>query len=179
MGRTAIMSTFELAIPTVLRHEGGLVDNPNDPGGITNHGVSLRWLKSKGLAGDINHDGDVDAADIKVMTVDQASVFYRTFWWDAYGYGIIVAQLVATKIFDSAVNLGPMRAHKFAQEIIGVSTDGVLGPKSFAEINATPSLKFITAYQTRLADFYRALVVANPARQEFLSGWLNRAYDRI
>jgi len=88
------MSLFELAIPIVLRHEGGLVDNPNDPGGITNHGVSLRWLKSKGLAGDLNHDGDVDAADIKIMTVEQASGFYKTYWWDKYNYGAIVAQMV-------------------------------------------------------------------------------------
>ncbi len=173
------MSTFELSIPTILRHEGGLVNNPNDPGGITNHGVSLRWLKSKGLAGDIDHDGDVDAADIKLMTVDQASEFYRTFWWNAYSYGTINAQLVATKVFDTAVNMGPKRAHIFAQSIVGVPRDGVLGPKSFAEINACPSLKFLTAFQNLQAQFYRTLVATNPARQEFLKGWLNRAYDRI
>lgn len=173
------MSLFELSIPTVLRHEGGLVDNPNDPGGITNHGVSLRWLKSKGLAGDIDHDGDVDAQDIKLMTVDQASEFYKTFWWDIYHYENIVAQVPATKVFDTAVNMGPMRAHKFAQQIVGVPQDGILGPKSFAEINAMPSLKFIVAFQTLQANFYRSIVASNPARQEFLTGWLNRAYDRI
>jgi lysozyme family protein len=172
------MSSFDLAIPTVLRHEGGLVDNPNDPGGITNYGVSLRWLKSKGLAGDLNHDGDVNAKDIKIMTQDEAKTFYHTYWWDAYKYGLIDAQLVATKIFDSAVNMGAPRAHQFAQAIVGTVQDGNIGPKTLAEINAMPSLKFIVAYQERMAQFYRNLVATNPKRQEFLKGWLARAYDR-
>lgn len=174
------MSLFELAIPIVLRHEGGLVDNPNDPGGITNHGVSLRWLKSKGLAGDLNHDGDVDAADIKIMTADEAAGFYKTYWWDKYNYGAIVAQAVATKIFDTAVNMGPSRPAIFAQRIVGIEpTTGNIGPRTLAAINAMPSLQFITAFQNAQAQFYRDLVAANPARSVFLNGWLNRAYDRI
>ena len=172
------MSSFELAIPVVLRHEGGLVNNPNDPGGITNFGVSLRWLKSKGLAGDINHDGDVDAADIKIMTVAEATDFYRRFWWDQYKYGTIAAQMVATKIFDAAVNMGPVRAATLAQDVVGTVQDGVLGPKSFAEINAMSSLTFLVAYQNQMAAFYRRLVLLDPRRQQFLQGWLNRAYDR-
>jgi lysozyme family protein len=173
------MSSFELAIPTILRHEGGLVDNPCDPGGITNHGVSLRWLRSKGLAGDLNHDGDVDAADIRIMTTEQATEFYKRFWWDYYRYGLINAQAVATKIFDAAVNMGAIRAHRIAQTVVGVLQDGVIGPKSLAEINAMPSLKFIVAYQEEMARFYRQIVSTNPCRQQFLKGWLNRAYDRI
>lgn len=174
------MASFDLAIPIVLRHEGGLVENSNDPGGITNHGVSLRWLKSKGLAGDLNHDGDVNAEDIKIMTVDQAAQFYKKFWWDAYGYGNFNAQMTAAKIFDTAVNVGPLRAHRWAQQVVGVNPmDGILGPRSFGEINAAPSLKFITDYQNVQAAFYRAIVASNPARQQFLQGWLNRAYDRI
>lgn len=174
------MSLFELAIPIVLRHEGGLVDNPNDPGGITNHGVSLRWLKSKGLAGDLDHDGDVDANDIKIMTVPEAEAFYKQFWWDAYGYGGISSQAVATKIFDTAVNMGPVRPANWAQQIVGITpTTGHIGPQTLAKINAMNSLMFLSSFQGKQADFYRAIVASNPARQEFLAGWLNRAYDRI
>ena len=173
------MSDFNLAIPTILRHEGGLVDNPNDPGGITNFGVSLRWLHSKGLAGDLNHDGDVNAADIKLMTKADATQFYLTYWWNAYHYSNIIAQAVATKVFDAAVNMGAPRAHSMVQAVLGMNQiDGILGPKSMAELNAMPSLKFIVAYQEAMAQFYRRLVYLNPARQEFLKGWLARAYDR-
>lgn len=175
------MSLFELAIPIVLRHEGGLVDNPNDPGGITNFGVSLRWLKSKGLAGDINHDGDVDAADIKIMTQADAEAFYKTYWWIPGGYENILAQMVANKIFDTAVNMGTVRAVNFAQKIVGITPPytGHLGPLTLAGINKMPTPIFLASYQNAQAQFYRDLVAANPARAEFLKGWLNRAYDRI
>src|SRR6266481_707309 len=104
------MSTFELAIPVILRHEGHFVNNPADPGGATNFGVSLRWLKSQGLAGDINNDGDIDIDDIKILTPAIAGEFYRTKWWNAYQYGNLVAQAVGTKVFDMSVNMGPPRA---------------------------------------------------------------------
>ena len=47
------MSTFEDAIPTILRHEGGFNNDPVDAGGATNYGVSLRWLKAQGLLEDL------------------------------------------------------------------------------------------------------------------------------
>ena len=90
------MSDFELARPTVLRHEGGYVNNPNDPGGATKYGISLRWLKGQGLLGDVTHDMVVDIKDIQALTVDQAAGFYRVQWWDKYGFGRILDQSVAT-----------------------------------------------------------------------------------
>lgn len=172
------MSNFDLAIPIILRHEGGFVNDAADPGGATNYGVSLRWLKGQGLAGDVDHDGDVDAADIKAMTVDDAKALYKKFWWDAYHYGTILAQAVANKIFDMAVNMGAPRAHKMVQQVLGLVEDGVIGPKTLNELNTRPSLGVIVSLQNTQAAFYRALVAANPARQKFLQGWLNRAYDR-
>ncbi len=157
------MSNFEIAVATVLRHEGGYIWNKNDPGGETNFGISKRTYP---------------AMDIKNLSVLQAMAIYKADWWDRYGYGNILAQAIATKIFDTSVNLGPSRAHKFAQVIIGTYADGVLGPKTLAEINAFPSLKFIISYQEAMASFYRAIVVVNPAEQVFLNGWLSRAYDR-
>jgi lysozyme family protein len=175
------MSTFDLAIPTVLRHEGGYVNNINDPGGATNFGVSLRWLKAKGLLADLEHEehiGDDEIAAMKLMNVDQAKQFYLTYWWTPFNYASIIAQMIATKVFDTSVNMGASRAHKFAQAIVGVPQDGIIGPKTIAEINAMSSLNFIVAYQNMQAQFYRGLVTTNPARQEFLKGWLARAYDR-
>jgi lysozyme family protein len=172
------MAMFELAIPIVLRHEGGYVNAEGDPGGATNFGISLRWLKEQGLAGDINHDGDVDINDIKAMTVDDAKAIYRTYWWDKYGYGNILAQAVANKVFDMAVNLGAPRAHKMVQQALDLPQDGILGPESLNGLNTQPSLQLILSLQNIQAQFYRDLVASNPARQKFLNGWLNRAYDR-
>lgn len=172
------MALFELAIPTVLRHEGGLVNDPDDAGGATNYGVSLRWLKSKGLLGDLDHDGDVDQNDIKIMTREDATAFYHKFWWDAYHYDRFNAQSVATKVFDMSVNLGAPRAHRIVQAALGLAQDGILGSKSYGEANAVPSLTLLTNLQSRQAAFYRGLVIADPVRQKYLAGWLNRAYDR-
>lgn len=176
------MSLFDLAIPVILRREGGYVDDPQDPGGATNFGVSLRWLKQAGLLEDLEHlEGDVthdEVMAVRLMTIEDAKGFYRSKWWDAYQYGLILAQAVATKVFDMSVNLGAPRAHRMLQGAVGTSPDGVLGAKTFAEVNAAPSLSLIVTLQTVQATFYRSLAASNPARQKFLAGWLARAYDR-
>ena len=58
------MGCFSKAITVILKHEGGFSNHSSDPGGATNYGISLRWLKSEGLYGDLDDDGDVDIDDI-------------------------------------------------------------------------------------------------------------------
>ena len=157
------MATFELAIPIVLRHEGGYVNDPADPGGETNFGISKRSYPD---------------VDIKNLTQNEAMVIYRTHWWDRYNYGAIIPQAVANKIFDMAVNLGASRAHKIVQKVLQIDQDGIVGPATLAELNTQSSLKVIVGLQDTQAQFYRNLVLADPSKQKFLQGWLNRAYDR-
>jgi lysozyme family protein len=175
-------ASFDDAIPTILRHEGGFENDVNDPGGATNYGVSLRWLKSKNLLEELEiEEGDKDQTDvqaIKSMTRAQASGFFKAYWWDFYKYQNLLAQPLATKVFDMAINLGAPRAHRMLQTVIHVPLDGILGPKSFNEANALPTAATIVNLQTLQANFYRSLVATNPARAEFLQGWLSRAYDR-
>jgi lysozyme family protein len=174
------MSDFNIAIETVLRHEGGFVDNVNDPGGATNFGVSARWLQSKGLL-EALEEGDKTQDEVKAirdMTKAQAMGFFKAYWWDFYKYQNFNAQSVATKVFDSAVNMGASRAHKILQGLLGLPQDGVLGPKSFAEANATSPSVLVVKFQQAQADFYRGLVTTNPSLSVFLGGWIARAYDR-
>ena len=177
------MSTFEDAIPTILRHEGGFNNDPVDTGGATNYGVSLRWLKAQGLLEDLEQqDRTQDEIQVvKDMTIDQAKALYRSYWWNPYNYSAIDSQLVATKIFDCAVNMGAPRAHRIVQVALGFTPDqrdGILGVKSMSEINAAGAAPLVVQIQNLQAAFYRQLVAANPARAKFLSGWLSRAYDR-
>lgn len=177
------MALFSLAIPMILRHEGGFVNNSNDPGGATNFGVSLRWLRAQGLLAELaQEEGDPGQSDVMVvrnMTPLEASTFYSTYWWDKYNYTAILPQAVANKIFDMAVNLGAPRAHRMVQRAVGMPQDGVLGAKTLAEVNTMSSLTLLVTLQDLQAQFYRQLVFTNPALQPFLQGWLNRAYDRI
>jgi lysozyme family protein len=173
------MSTFEVAIPTIIRHEGGYINNPHDPGGATKYGISLRWLKAQGLFGDVNGDLVVDIRDIQALTLDRAEGFYRVKWWDHYGYGRIMEQMLATKIFDMAVNLGAPKAHKIAQMALEARPDGVLGPESIKALNDVlgEALPILHRIQDLQAAYYRQLAT-NPRLAEFLTGWIARAYDR-
>ena len=174
------MSDFNDAIPVVLRHEGGFVDNPNDPGGATDFGISLRWLQSKGLLAELEAEDKTqdEVMAIRSMTKEQAMGYYKAYFWDPPKYQNLNAQSIATKLFDSAVNMGASRAHKLLQGCLGLPQDGILGPKTFAEANAMSPSVLVVKYQTAQAQFYRDLVAKNPKLEEFLTGWLNRAYDR-
>ncbi len=178
------MSNFDTAIITVLKHEGTFVNDPDDDGGATNFGISLRWLKSIKdhdrdgfLVGDLDHDGTVDINDIKKMSKEDAIKFYRNYWWDKYGYEKIITQSLATKVFDLSVNMGSLHAHKCLQRAVRASSsiilieDGLFGNKSFEAINSANPEVLIAAYRSEAAGFYRSL-----DKPKYINGWLNRAY---
>lgn len=175
------MANFAAAFPTILKHEGGFSNNLSDPGGATKYGVSLRWLKSQDLSvADIDHDGDIDIDDIKNLTPAGAMKFYEEQWWNVYKYGLFNSQAIATKVFDTAINIGPKPAHKIIQAIVEAVPDGILGQQTFNLVNGVAGdIIIIAKYENAQANYYRNLAIAKPALAQFLNGWLNRAYDRV
>jgi lysozyme family protein len=172
------MAKFSLAIGPLLKHEGGFVDHPSDPGGATNWGISLRFLR--GLEDpyfDVDQDGDVDADDIKALTRAGAINIYREQWWERYNYGAIEHQALANKVLDLSVNMGPHRAHTLLQQAARAATgivlrlDGALGPNTLRQVNSALSNELLAAYRSEAAGFYRSL-----NKPDFIKGWLNRAY---
>lgn len=182
------MSSFDAAFPVILRHEGGFVNHPNDPGGATNYGISLRWLKSIGdfdgdgiLDGDLDNDGDVDVDDIRLLTPVMAGNFCRIHWWDKNKYFLIYDQNVATKVLDFAFVMGDRQAHKLLQRALRafdkrLIDDGILGQKSIAAINTTNPQCLLASYQCMGEGFFRQIAL-KPKLAGFLDGWLNRVYD--
>jgi lysozyme family protein len=179
------MSNFDTAVITVLKHEGGFVDDPKDPGGATNFGISLGFLKKIGeldlnglLHGDFDHDGEITAEDIKAMTREQAIELYRAHWWDKYQYERIVSQQIATKVLSLSVNMGGPQAHKCLQRAIRAVSghllleDGIIGPKSIVEVNNLNANELLASYRSEAAGFYRSL-----NKPRYINGWLSRAYD--
>ena len=174
------MATFEEAIPLILKHEGGFVNHPADPGGATNWGVSLRFLKSKGLIGDYDGDGDVDIDDIRIMTETHAKKIYRTYFWDPNGYDRIDMQDIANKAFDMSVNMGPRRAVKILQESLrdcrrDLKIDGAFGPKTLAATNGANPSMLLGAMRANQRHFYEGLIRNNEELAVFRTGWLRRA----
>lgn len=178
------MSDFSKAIPFVLKHEGLYSNNPKDPGGPTMYGISLRFLKTMGADGDINKDGVIDIKDIKGIKVEDAMRLYHDSFWEPSRYSKINAQAIATKALDLSVNMGPSVAHKIIQKAVNrliieadkLGVDGILGPKSFAAINATKSGPLMAAICLEAEKYYESLVIKNPDLRIFINGWLNRAH---
>ena len=135
-------TAFQKAHAFTALWEGGLTDHPADPGGLTNHGVSLRWVQDlarqareeclrqqrncaqcvrrataacpcDGL--DLDTDGDVDADDIRACTKAQAQVLFKKHFWDALGCAALPLPL-AVVLYDGAVNQGTARAVRQMQQ---------------------------------------------------------------
>lgn len=181
------MANFDDAITTILKHEGGFTDHPDDPGGATSYGISLIYLKQNDLKEyDLDKDGDLDVDDIRALTINDAMDIYYEMWWKKYNYGDLYNQEMATKIFDFSVNMGSRQAHKLAQRAaraVGfpLVDDGILGPRSFDTLNLIASQdkvpEFLAALRSEAAGFYRVLVAKKPKFKSFIKGWLNRAYS--
>ncbi|MDH5394603.1 MAG: N-acetylmuramidase [Gammaproteobacteria bacterium] len=174
------MALFEQAIETTLKHEGGYSDDPADRGGATRYGISLRFLQSESY--DIDGDGDVDADDIRSLTLDGAIDIYREKFWNINNYDQIKSQAVATKVFDLTVNMGAKRAAILLQRALqscgfDLKHDGKIGPATFLAINSADNDSLLAAYRSEAAGYYRLITQKTPDFERFIKGWLRRAYS--
>jgi len=159
---------FENYLKVILKHEGGLVNHPKDKGKITQYGVSLRFLQNEGI--DVDGDGDIDAQDVIGLSVAQAGVIYKKYFFDHLH--AVPDGLLKLHLFDMGVNAGSRKAVKLLQYTLGVEQDGVIGKNTLKAILADKGIveKYIKA---RIA-FYNDLVNRNSDYSCFLNGWLRR-----
>lgn len=180
------MANFQTCVDYVIKNEGGLSQTAADPGGTTNFGISLRFLR--------NLDGDAlkrlgifeevtDQAIIN-LTKDQAEkIYYAEFWLKAPFEKIMNTNL-AKYIFDMHVNHGLSQAVKITQRACCavnrnkdyLKDDGLFGSKTVGAINYG-SFMLIPALISERSGFMRQLVAVNPKLECFIEGWLNRAYN--
>ncbi len=183
------MAKFENSLNRTLHEEGGYVKHSKDPGGATNMGVSLRFLKELGPdkgdldgdgvrtehIGDLNNDGVADEKDIRIMSKSFAAKIYRKYFWIPLALDNLNNQDLADQIFDIGVNTGSGRTRKILFDSI----------KSFIGIEFT-TLNGAYNYLNRLE--YRDMVVINNIvaakrkqfyesinNKAFIKGWLLRA----
>jgi len=174
---------FKEAIKVVLKHEGGFVDDPVDPGGATNFGVSLRWLKTQDLSiGDIDGDGDIDSMDIANMTREQAVKIYKNRWWIPFAFSDIPKKYIAIKVFDTAVNMGSTRAIKILQRSLTMAgyptkVDGIIGNRTLHNIEEANENHVLGSYKALQWCFYKELIKRKPSMAKFENGWTRRAYS--
>ena len=160
---------FARAMGFVLRKEGGFVDHPSDPGGATNHGVSLRYAVRLGRLLDLDNDGDVDAADIRLVTPKIAGDLYRKDFWAPVN-GSDLPPALAVVAFDAAVNCGAPRAARWLQAAVGATQDGAIGPRTLAAARAADP-RAAVAEMLALRMVHHA---NQPTIRDFGLGWFRR-----
>lgn len=160
---------FERALAHVLKMEGGYTNDPHDPGGPTNMGITLAvfsaWRK-------VPLTGTNRARMIRdLKRIDRATVreIYKRRYWQTARCGDLAAPL-AVMHFDAAVNHGPGTAIRILQEAVGTEVDGKVGPRTRAAIARRPLADVLTDYAAIRERRYRAL----PHFWRFGRGWLRR-----
>lgn len=159
---------YDLYLKVILRHEGGLANDKDDPGRITRYGISIRFLKKENI--DVDGDGDVDADDILVMTKEKAGIIYKEYFYNIL-YNVPDG-LLKLHLFDMGVNAGSRIAIKILQRALGLKDDGVIGPITLTAINTVP--KIVDIYIKARKDYYYDCCLRNPKLKKFLKGWYNR-----
>ena len=160
---------FLRCIGFVIHEEGGFVNDPHDPGGATKYGISMRSHRQD--ISDLDHDGDIDADDVRLLTVDQATkIYYDEYWFEIRGD--VLPTGLALAMLDTAVNCGYTRATKLLQESCAAPVDGVFGPGTLSRVLKTPRACDLLIINRQ--RFYRGL--SSYAR--YGNGWMARV-DRL
>ena len=155
-------SRFDACMPFIFKAEGGYSDNPADPGGPTNFGITLATLRA------YEGDPNLTAEDVKKLTSAVAREIYRTAYWNRMQCGALPAGL-DLEVFDFGVNSGPAESVKTLQGLVGVTQDGSVGPITLAAVRQFNVGDLIGRFaQARLA-FYQSLNMP-----EFGQGWATR-----
>lgn len=182
------MKTVREIAAEIVAREGGFVNDPDDPGGATNHGVTIQTMRRLGI--DLTGDGQVTEADVRGLTRDQAVDIYVEHYHRRPGIGALPEALQAS-VFDMYVNAGA-NAVKILQRLLTdmgfpCDPDGAIGPQTIraaqAAAEAAPS-HLADAYAIARRNYYYAVADARPASRKFArrrdggkGGWIVRAEE--
>ncbi len=175
---------------SIVAREGGFVNDPDDPGGATNHGVTIHTMRRLGL--DLDGDGQVTEQDVRVLTREQAVTIFINHYFNRPNIRLLPTTLQAS-VFDMYVNAGA-NAVRILQRLlqdmrIAVTVDGVIGPQTIAATEqgmAAAVDHFVDAYGIARRNYYYALADARPASRKYArrldggkGGWITRAEEFI
>ena len=163
------MSNFDKCLQIILHHEGGYVNHPEDPGGMTNLGVTNRvyedWV---GYA--------VSEHTMQHLTEEDVAPIYKKNYWDRIK-GDDLPEGLNLCVFDFGVNAGTGRAAKYLQTMIGTVVDGGIGPMTIRALDEHVSLiglqETIEQYQENRQRYYEKLKTF----KTFGRGWTRRVNE--
>lgn len=174
----------------IVAREGGYVNDPDDPGGATNHGVTIHTMRRLGF--DLDRDGDVDVRDVKMLSQDQAIDIYVKHYFEKTRIGLLPEPLHAT-VFDMYVNAGS-NAVRILQRVFkdmgyDIIVDGVIGPQTARIAHAAldeAGAFLVDAYGIARREYYYRIGDRRPASRKYArrrnggkAGWIRRAEEFI
>lgn len=166
------MANIDKLAPFILKWEGGFVNDPVDKGGATNMGVTIGTWRSVGY--DKDGDGDIDVDDLHLL--DKEDVIERVLrphYWNRWRADEIHNQSVANILVDWVWASG---AHgiKRPQRILGVTADGIVGPKTLAAVNSMDPMELHFRIKNDRIKFIDEICQRDPSQERFRKGWMNR-----
>lgn len=163
------MDVFPNSLEVILHHEGGWSNHPQDPGKMTNLGVTRKvWERWQGYS--------VSESDMRSLTPERVAPLYRAQYWNALKCDDLPPP-VALCVFDFGVNAGVSRAARLLQQCVGSPMDGQIGKQTIAKVDAfiaergVPEL--VRVYQNARRGYYKKLHHFDT----FGRGWLRRVDD--
>ena len=158
-------NNFQACLAFTLQQEGGFVDDPYDPGGATNMGITLATFQ--------RYSPTATVADLQAIDQATVAMIYQFGYWQP-SQAPAFAPGVDLMMFDMSVNAGPGRAAKLLQQCLGVAMDGDIGPITLAAAQAKDPIGLIKSLGSAQYWFYRDLSTwANFGR-----GWTARVKAR-
>ncbi len=174
----------------IVDREGGFVNDPNDPGGATNYGVTIHTMRALGL--DLDGDGDVDVADVRALPRARAVEIFIEHYYRRPGIDRLPEALQPT-VFDMQVNAGS-NAVRILQRLLRdmgqeIAVDGVIGPETIGAAEAVhgqAGQALVDAYGIARRNYYYAIGDRRPASRRYATrrdggkgGWILRAEEFI
>ena len=157
------MSVFNTIFERLMKHEGGYVNHPNDPGGETMWGVTKRVAQLHGYYGDMRKLPKSLAKEITEKS------YYKAVKGDD------LDRLIAWQLTDAAYNHGIKRAVMFLQKAVGASVDGLIGPRTLAAVAAMDKNDVVYLFNAERIEFYTRL----RTWQTFGRGWARRVAGNL
>ncbi len=168
------MADAKLYLSKLLKWEGGFVNHPSDPGGATNKGVTIATWRQVGY--DKDGDGDIDVADLKLLSNDDVLKVMKKTYWDRWKADQIINQSVAELLVEWVWGSGKWGI-VIPQRVLNVTTDGQVGPATIKALNSQNQEELYGRIKTAKLKFIDDIIVQNPKLAVFKKGWLNRIAD--
>lgn len=161
------MTANDDIIKDVIQREGGFVNDPDDAGGATKYGITIKTLSDW-----MCEPATVD--DVKNLTEQVAEAIYQELYIDKPKINLIQNDGLRACIFDTGVNLGTGTAIKLLQQAVGTKPDGILGAVTLGVLKAFNPKELIDRYLNARQAYYNNIVARNPSQEKFAAGWKNR-----